>query len=103
MSDEPAFAEAWQAQAFAMVQALQQQGHITPREWMDALSTEIAASNARGEPDDGSRYYDCWLAALEKLVVTKRFMSQAEMAGRKREWDEAARATPHGQPIVLKR
>jgi len=32
MSDEPVFAEAWQAQAFAMVQALQQQGRLTPRE-----------------------------------------------------------------------
>jgi nitrile hydratase accessory protein len=103
MSDEPVFAEAWQAQAFAMVQALQQQGHLTPREWMDALSAEIVVSNMRGEPDDGSRYYDCWLAALEKLVVVKDFMSQAEMARRKQEWDEAARDTPHGQPIVLKR
>ena len=102
MSDEPVFAEAWQAQSFAMVQALQQQGRVTPREWMDALSAEIAASNTRGEPDDGSRYYDCWLAALEKLVVAKGFMSQAEMARRKQEWDEAARVTPHGQPIVLK-
>jgi nitrile hydratase accessory protein len=103
MSDEPVFAEAWQAQAFAMVQALQQQGHLTPREWMDALSAEIAASNTRREPDDGSRYYNCWLAALENLVVAKGFLSQAEMAGRKQEWDDAARATPHGQPIVLKR
>jgi hypothetical protein len=58
MSDEPVFAEAWQAQAFAMVHVLQQQGYLTPREWMDALSAEIAASNTRGEPDDGSRDYD---------------------------------------------
>jgi nitrile hydratase accessory protein len=109
MSDEPVFADAWQAQAFAMVQALQQQGHLGPREWTDALSAEIEASSRRGERDDGSRYYDCWLdydcwlAALEKLVVAKDFMNQAEMARRKQEWDEAARATPHGQPIVLKR
>jgi hypothetical protein len=54
-----------------MVQTLQQEGHLTPREWMDALSAEIAASNRRGEPDDGSRDYDCWLAALERLVVPK--------------------------------
>jgi hypothetical protein len=70
---------------------------------MDALSAEITASSTRGEPDDGSRYYDCWLAALEKLVLAKDFMSRTEMAGRKQEWDEAARATPHGQPIVLRR
>jgi nitrile hydratase accessory protein len=103
MSDEPVFAEAWQAQAFAMVQVLQQQGRLTPSEWMDTLAAEIAASEARGEPDDGSRYYDCWLAALEKVVVAKGFVSGAEMAGRKQEWDAAARATPHGQPIELKR
>ena len=99
MPDEPVFAEAWEAQAFAMATLLQQQGYVTPKEWMDALAAEIAA----GEPDDGSAYYHHWLAALEKVVAQKGLIGQAELARRKQEWDEAARRTPHGQPIELKR
>jgi len=92
---EPVFEEAWQAQAFAMVTALQQSGHVTPAEWAEALGAEIR----RGGDDD---YYQHWLAALERVVVEKGMMSEAELARRKMEWQEAARATPHGQPIELK-
>jgi nitrile hydratase accessory protein len=100
MTDEPVFEEPWQAQAFAMAAMLQQQGLVTPREWMDALAGEIAAS---GEADDGARYYDHVLAALEKVVARKGLITPAELSRRKDEWDAAARATPHGQPIELKR
>ena len=40
---------------------------------------------------------------LEALVERKGLMSGAERLTRIGEWDEAARATPHGQPIVLNR
>jgi hypothetical protein len=42
-----------------------------------------------------------WLAALEKIVADKGMASAGELSARKHAWDEAARATPHGQPIVL--
>ena len=100
---EPVFEEPWQAQAFALATALQESGHVTPKEWMDALAAQIAAARDRGEHDDGSRYYDYLLAALEKLVAEKCLVSQSELVRRKAEWDAAARATPHGQPIELKR
>ena len=102
MSD-PVFAEAWEAQAFAMVTALQQAGHITPREWTEALSREIAAAKDQGEPDDGGQYYLHWLAALEELVSAKGLIAAPELTTRKAEWERAARATPHGQPIELGR
>ncbi|MBI4207790.1 MAG: nitrile hydratase subunit beta [Betaproteobacteria bacterium] len=56
---------------------------------------------ARREPDDGSHYYEHWLAALEKLAAEKRVVSQEELERRAEEWDAAARTTPHGQPIEL--
>ena len=42
-----------------------------------------------------------WLAALEKLVAEKQLASTSELGERKRQWDQAARNTPHGEPIVL--
>ena len=99
--DGPVFREPWEAQAFAMAVRLNEAGHFTWREWADRLAAEIKAVADRGETDDGSRYYDHWLAALEKLVADKKLITRRELAARKDEWDAAARATPHGQPIEL--
>lgn len=97
----PVFSEPWQAQAFAMTLELFEAGHFTWSEWAEHLSAEIAAARDRGDPDLGDTYYHHWLAALEKLVAEKGIASAVELGDRKRQWDEAARHTPHGQPIEL--
>ncbi len=99
--DGPVFRAPWEAQAFAMAVRLYEGGHFTWREWAERLATEIAAAQARGEVDDGSRYYHHWLAALEKLVHDKGLLSLSELEHRREEWETAARDTPHGKPIVL--
>lgn len=102
ISNEPeGFTEPWQAQAFALALRLSAQGHFTWNEWSTALAAEIRAAAARGEPDDGTRYYDCWLAALEQLVMSKGLTDRAELAGRKEAWADAYRHTPHGKPVEL--
>lgn len=97
----PVFRAPWEAQAFGLTLTLFERGCFTWKEWSGHLSAEIAAALERGEVDDGSRYYEYWLAALEKLVAQKGLTTFAEMLVRKYEWDRAARATPHGKPIVL--
>jgi nitrile hydratase accessory protein len=99
----PVFRAPWEAQAFGMVLALHERGVFTWREWTERLAAEIAAARARGERDDGSQYYECWLAALEKLAVEKGLVTGLELGARKDEWDLAARTTPHGKPIELPR
>jgi nitrile hydratase accessory protein len=96
------FAEPWQAQAFALAVKLSEQGHFSWKEWAAALASELKAAADRGEPDDGSRYYEYWLAALEKLVVEKGLSSQSAMRERKEAWADAYRHTPHGKPVALK-
>lgn len=99
---EPVFAEPWQAQAFALAVTLSELKHFTWNEWADVLAQELKADAARGEPDDGSRYYHCWLAALERLVVAKQLSDPATLLARKEAWSEAFRHTPHGMPVELK-
>lgn len=99
----PVFAEPWQAQAFALAIKLSEQGHFTWKEWAAALAAELKSAADRGEPDDGARYYEHWLAALEKLVVAKGLTDQSALKDRKEEWADAYRHTPHGKPVVLKR
>lgn len=99
----PVFAEPWQAQAFALAVRLSAQGHFTWSEWAAALADELKAAANRGEPDDGSRYYHHWLAALERLVAEKKLSDPAAMLERKEAWAEVYRHTPHGKPVELQK
>jgi nitrile hydratase accessory protein len=98
----PVFAEPWQAQAFAMAVKLSQQGHFTWKEWAAELGAELKAAEDRGEPDDGTHYYDHWLATLERLVTRKGLTDAASLAERKDAWADAYRHTPHGKPVELR-
>jgi nitrile hydratase accessory protein len=100
---EPVFAAPWEAQAFALAVRLSADGHFTWKEWAAALAAELAAAAQRGEPDDGSRYYHHWVAALERLVTERGLAGSAALDARKHAWAEAYRNTPHGQPVELKR
>ena len=100
-SGGPVFAEPWQAQAFALAVKLSELGHFTWKEWTAALAEELKAATNRGEPDDGTHYYEHWLAALEGLVTAKGLSDPATMSARKEAWADAYRHTPHGKPIEL--
>jgi nitrile hydratase accessory protein len=94
--DNPVFSEPWEAQAFALAEKLNEAGVFTWPEWAAMLGAEIAA-----DPD--KHYYEHWLAALEKMVMKKALIGEAEREARIAQWDKAAHATPHGQPILLSR
>ena len=98
----PVFAEPWQAQAFALAVKLSEQGHFTWKEWATALAAELKSAADRGEPDDGSRYYDHWLATLERLLTAKGLTDAASLLARKEAWADAYRHTPHGKPVELR-
>ena len=95
------FAEPWQAQAFALAVQLSAAGHFTWTEWTTALGAQLHAAVGRGEPDDGSRYFEHWLAALEQLVAEKKLTDLTALRARKDAWADAYRHTPHGQPVEL--
>lgn len=88
------------AQAFALAVKLSEQGHFTWKEWAAALGDALKEA-ADGEPDDGTRYYQHWLLALETLVTSKGLSDPAELLARKEAWADAYRHTPHGKPVEL--
>ena len=85
-----------------MTVRLHEAGHFTWKEWAERLATEIKRARERGDPDLGTTYYEHWLAALETLLTEKGLVRPEELTRRKAEWEEAARETPPGQPIVLR-
>jgi nitrile hydratase accessory protein len=99
----PVFAAPWQAQAFAIAVKLSEAGHFTWKEWAAALGAELKAAADRGEPDDGSYYYEHWVAALERIVTEKRLTDLPSLVARKEAWADAYRHTPHGKPVEFKR
>ena len=99
--DGPVFNEPWEAEAFAMTLNLYAQGYFTWPEWVERLGAEISAAPDAGDADRGDTYYLHWLKALEGLVAEKGLLTTDDLANRRDAWDKAARATPHGQPIVL--
>ena len=97
----PVFAEPWQAQAFALAVKLSEQGHFTWKEWAATLADGLKSAAERGEPDDGTHYYEHWLAALERLVTAKGLTDERALHERKEAWADAYRHTPHGKPVEL--
>ena len=70
-------------------------------EWAAELAAELKAATERGEPDDGTRYYEHWLATLERMVTQKALTDAGALCARKDAWADAYRHTPHGQPVEL--
>jgi nitrile hydratase accessory protein len=97
----PVFREPWEAQAFAMTLALYEKRLFSWEEWTKALGDQISAVRNAGETDTGENYYLHWLSALERLVSEKGAAGAGQLEDLKRAWDRAARATKHGEPIVL--
>ena len=100
-NDGPVFAEPWEAQAFSLAVKLSEQGHFTWKEWAATLADELKTAAERGDPDDGSRYYQYWLGALERLVIEKGLADRSGLDRRKDAWIDAYRHTPHGRPVEL--
>lgn len=96
------FADPWQARAFALTVELSEQGYFTWKEWAEALGKKLGAVVELGERDYGSRYYECWLEALEQLLISKGLADHVALGNKQAAWAEAHEHTPHGKPIELR-
>jgi nitrile hydratase accessory protein len=99
----PVFKAPWEAQAFAMALALHERGAFDWKEWARELAGVIAELKERGDPDTGEDYYGHWLTALERITARKGLVTGEVLRARRAQWAQAARETPHGQPIALRR
>ena len=102
-TEGPVFNEPWEAEVFAMTLSMHEQGVFTWKEWAAMLSDSISQAQQQGDPDLGDTYYSHWLTALEQMVLQKRIGSRSQLDQLCKDWDHAARHTPHGQPIELSR
>ncbi len=96
-----AFAEPWQARAFAIAILASRRGCFTPAEWTQALGRELQTGAGAESRSGEAHYFDCWLRTLQGLLIGKGAIGQAELLEYRDAWEEAYRRTPHGLPVGL--
>lgn len=87
--DDPVFSEPWEARAFALACALQEQGVFSRAEWAEQLGRTITSAQAAGDQDLGDTYYQHWLSCLEEMTLVKGLATQEDLTARKQSAHEA--------------
>lgn len=77
---------------------LHEKGLFSWSEWAAALSNEL---HQPGRTEDGGDYFDCWVAALSDMLVSRGVANASAILDLQKSWQRAAEATPHGKPIEL--
>lgn len=89
---ELVFEEPWQSRAFGIVAALAENRSCDYQEFRRRLIAEIGQWQANhDDPAAVYRYYDRWLAALQRLLEDRNMLSAGEIAIRARRLHEQDR------------
>lgn len=102
MRPEPAFAEPWHAQLFALTVHLSDQGHFTWSHWADAFGATLKRHGVARDLDGGDDYFTAWLETLETVLEQAGAADAVQIAQLKEAWKAAYLATPHGAPVTLR-
>ena len=89
------FEAPWQAQLFALTVALNEAGHFSWPDWASAFGPRVQAVEA-------ARYWEVWSETLVAILEERGIAAAPEVQAMTQRWQDAARATPHGQPIELR-
>jgi nitrile hydratase accessory protein len=98
---ELVFEQPWESRVFGLTMALCERGALDWEEFRRLLIEEISAwerQHGRGEP---YRYYERWLAALERALQARGLCTPPELEERAR--DLTARPHGHDHPPVRPR
>lgn len=76
---ELVFAAPWEGRAFGLMVALTEQDVFTLADFQAALIDSIAQWDELQRPVEEYHYYECWLGALETLVVEKTPVTNPEI------------------------
>ncbi len=85
---ELVFEAPWEGRAFGMAVALNEHGEYEWSEFQSMLAAEIADVE---QSNDSSKYYERWLASLEKLLLDKGMLEAKELEVRTAEYASGER------------
>ena len=76
---ELVFAAPWEGRAFGLAVALTEHGIFSLSDFQAALIEAIAQWDEQHRPVEEYHYYECWLSALEALVVETTEVTMPEI------------------------
>ena len=97
------FLAPWQGQLFAITVHMSDVGYFTWNEFTTIFAKylKLGASSKISEINLANKYYNCWLDALEELIINKKFGDKKTLQLFKKKWKSAFNNTPHGQPVKI--
>jgi nitrile hydratase len=79
-SGDLVFQDPWEGEAFAMAVALCESGHYPWSEFQAHLITAISTAEQQElPPESRPTYYECWLTALEALLIEKEILAKEKI------------------------
>lgn len=92
----------WQAEAYALGQALIAAGHVSADDWAKALGDSLRQRlHGAGMPDNAETYAAALVDALASVTSGTGIVSAEELLDRTEAWRTAYAQTPHGEPVIL--
>ena len=101
--DKIVFQSPWHSQLFAITVQLSESGNFIWKEFVDVLGKSLNRARIKKENLDGNDdYFNCWLEALEEIIVSKEIGNPKILSVLKKDWINAYLSTPHGDPVKIK-
>ena len=92
----------WQAEAYALGQALIAAGHVSAEDWAQALGDALRQRlHGADMPDNAQTYAVALVDALAAVTSGTGIVSAEELLNRTEAWRSAYADTPHGTPVTL--
>lgn len=114
-ADTPAFDAPWQAEAFALVVALNESGHLPWSDWAAAFARQLAADTDGGAPDSpvlfcgpgdagdrgrNARYWRAWTLALESICRERGWAGPLQLGAHREAVRAYRRRVSGNSPLV---
>jgi nitrile hydratase accessory protein len=103
IEDQVTFQNPWHGQIFAITVQLSENGNFSWTEFVEIFGNTLEEArlklrNLNGNDD----YFNCWLTALEKIIILKKLGNIDTLSLLKDDWTNAYLSTPHGKPVKIK-
>ena len=100
--DDIVFKSPWHSQLFAMTIQLSEQGNFKWVEFVEVFGEALNNKRLKLSSLDGNDdYFNCWLTALEKIIILKKIGDIDVLSLLKDDWTKAYLSTPHGKPVKI--
>ena len=101
--DQIIFQSPWHSQLFVITVQLSESGNFTWKEFVDVFGKSLNRARIKNENLDGNDdYFNCWLEALEEIIILKEMGNSKILSVLKNDWVNAYLSTPHGDPVKIK-